>query len=163
MRVSILFFVTFFLALSCNVDGQVSDINKEKVSLNHSIGIGAGLTTGNGLSYRYLPNKFGIQTTLMYHADDSYSNIGFALLYKLIQRENSMLYLYQGNTYSTYQTSQDYLCSFEPYYEWFHGFGFGVEIDLVKRIGLNLMGGFGTNEDFDELTLAVEAGLYFKF
>ena len=161
MRLIIIFLTTILLVVNCNVFGQVNEIKKENNSYNHSIGIGAGFTTGFGLSYRFLPQKMGVQTTILILPDNYYSSIGITFLYKLIQRQNSSFYLYQSNLYSTYRTSGSK--SDSPYYEWFNGFGFGTEILLSRRIGLNFMGGLGLFDSFDEFTVTGETGLYYKF
>lgn len=161
MRLKIIFLTTLLLVLNYSVFGQVNEFKKDNYSFNHSIGIGAGFTTGFGLSYRFLPQRIGFQTTLLILPDNYYSSIGITFLYKLSQRQSSSFYLYQSNLYSTYRTSGfDCGC---PYYEWFNGLGFGVEIALGKRFGLNFMGGLGCYDSFEELTVTGETGLYYKF
>jgi hypothetical protein len=161
MRVPIILLIILLLVLNRNIYGQVKEIHENKESFKHSIWIGAGFTTGFGLSYRFLPKKLGVQTTLLILPDNYYSSIGITILYKLNQRQNSWFYFYQSNLYSTYRTSGfDCGC---PYYEWFNGVGFGVEIAFGKRIGVNFMGGMGFYESFEELTVTGETGLYYKF
>ena len=161
MKLTEFLFLMFMLFLSTSTFGQQSKNNKKIEQQKHSVGIGAGFTTGLGLSYRYLPNKLGIQATFLILPNNYYSGFGATILYKVIQKQTSWLYLYQSNLYSTYRTS-GFNCGC-PYYEWFNGFGFGTEILLGKQVGLNFMGGAGFYENFDEFTVTGETGLYFRF
>lgn len=147
--------------LSTRILGQENKNNAKIDQPKHSVGIGAGFTTGYGISYRYLPEKLGAQATFLILPHNYYSSFGATLLYKLIQRQSSWFYLYQSNLYSSYRTS-GFNCGC-PSYEWFNGFGFGVELILGKHFGWNLMGGTGFYENFDKFTVTGETGLYYKY
>jgi hypothetical protein len=153
--------ILIIVLLSTSIFGQENNKNEKIGQQKHSVGIGAGFTTGFGLSYRYLPKKLGIQATFLILPDNYYSSFGATILYKVIQRQSSWFYLYQSNLYSTYRNS-GFTCGC-PYYEWFNGLGFGTEILLGKHVGLNFMGGTGFYESFDEFTVTGGTGLYFKF
>lgn len=140
----------------------------------HSLGAGAGFTTGYGLSYRYLPNKFGAQVNFAPYHDketDRYS-VGLTFIYILIENKISSLYLYQGNHYyynseliyiydPLSPTSQDRVRESEGYVN--NGLGFGIEFTIAKRIGLNLMVGYASYKNFEQLNLTGETALYYKF
>ena len=44
-----------------------------------------------------------------------------------------------------------------------NGVGFGMEIIFAKRIGFNIMAGYGAYDNFQQLNVTGETGLYFKF
>ena len=44
-----------------------------------------------------------------------------------------------------------------------NGIGFGVEVTIVKRLGLNFMAGYGFYENFRRLNITGETALYYKF
>jgi hypothetical protein len=161
MKSLIFVLLIYIMSQPLSIFGQDNDTIKIIKKPKHSVGIGAGFTTGFGLSYRFMPKKIGIQTTFLILPKNYYSNFSATILYKLIQRQYSWFYLYQSNLYSTYKNSGSN--SGSPYFEWFNGFGFGVELIMGKHIGLNLMGGTGFYRSFKEFTVTGESGLYFKF
>ncbi len=143
------------------------------VVFKHAVGGGAGFTTGYGLSYRYTPGKFGVQVNFAPYHDketDRFST-GLTFLYTVIRNANTSLYAYQGNHY--YYNSQityvynpnkptpDEQHSKSAYMN--NGLGFGIEVIIAKRIGLNLMGGYAFYDNFNYLNLTGETALYYKF
>jgi len=50
--------ITFLVYSSVFSYSQIDTIKNQRI---FSIGINAGMTTGTGLSFRYMPNKFGVQ------------------------------------------------------------------------------------------------------
>jgi len=140
----------------------------------HSLGFAAGFTTGYGLSYRYMPARFGVQVTFAPYHDgetDRFST-GLALFYTLVQGKTSNLFLYQGTHYY-YHSSLQYARDFDPNFpnrmeriteNYVNaGVGVGIEIIMAKRIGLNLMSGYAAYDNFNKLNITGEAGLYYKF
>lgn len=147
--------------------------NPDEVKYRYGIGGGAGFTTGYGLSFRYLPKRFGAQINFAPYSDsrtDRYS-VGITFLYTLIEGRVSSLFLYQGNHY--YYNSDlwynydplagtDFLVrSTESYVN--NGLGFGIDITIAKRIGLNLMTGYAFYDNFNKLNVTGEAALFYKF
>ena len=148
----------------------------------YAIGIGAGFSTGYGLSFRYTPSKFGLQANFApYYSETvkTYSG-GITFLYTLIEARTTNLFIYQGNHYYSNSTveyrdtvSQIYYSSdpdlpnvvkektTESYFN--NGIGFGIEIIIAKRIGFNLMAGYGFYVNFTQVNVTGEAGLYYKF
>lgn len=146
--------------------GQTSEIKYENL-FKHSIGVAAGFTTGYGMSYRYWPKKIGVQTTFAV-IKDSYNlqlNTGITFLYKLIEVENTNLFLYQGNQYfyeeSNYSDGVNEYKSSNGHFN--NGIGLGIEFIILKRVSFNIMGGYASYEDFDRIGLTGETALYFKF
>lgn len=169
----------FFLVLGCpRLIGQNSNMQDSLKRQKHSIGAGAGFTTGYGLAYRYMPSRFGGQINFApYHNSetDKYS-IGITFLYRLIETKTTNLFLYQGNHY--YYNSQlvyiydqpksvqtDQVASkhwqTESYVN--NGFGIGIELIIAKRIGLNLMSGYALYKNFTQVNFTGETALFFKF
>jgi len=138
------------------------------------IGGGAGFCTGYGLSFRYIPKKFGGQINFAPYIDKVTSrySTGLSFIYMFTQDKVANLFLYQANHY--YYNSQlttifnpDF--PFEEKQEWVtesylnSGLGFGIEIVFAKRIGLNLMAGYAFYKNFTQLNVTGEAALYYKF
>lgn len=165
-RITFTILITFFLAHQLNA--QENKPKEEKTK--HAVGAGAGFTTGYGLSYRYMPSKLGIQVNFAPYkngADYQYS-FGLTALYSLMQSEKTNLYLYQANHYLAssfmeYDNSNPsiYKRKNEAFIN--NGFGFGVEIIIASKVGLNLMTGYATYDNFNKLNVTGEAALYFKF
>ncbi len=121
----------------------------------YSIGLGAGLTTGIGVSFRYVPKRFGGQVNFIsiYKAISA----GLTFLYTLTEEEVTSFYLYQGNhlqTNDSFGNTGLYL---------FNGLGAGVEFTILKRIGLNIMAGYAFKDNFSDHGGTGEVGLYYKF
>jgi hypothetical protein len=163
-RMGLTMLVAFLFALQVNAQDKKPLEEKTK----HAVGAGAGFTTGYGLSYRYMPNRFGVQVNFAPYkngADYQYS-FGLTALYSLMQSEKTNLYLYQANHYLTssniaydntglaYRKNESYINN---------GIGFGVEFIIASKVGLNLMTGYATYDNFNKLNVTGEAALYFKF
>lgn len=172
-----LLIITFFILIITNARAQNTEPEIEN-KFKHSIGAGAGFTTGYGLSYRYIPGKFGGQVNFApYHnkETDRYS-VGLTFIYQLIESKTTILYLYQGNHY--YYTSEimefydpspikgnDPISYKKRVTEGYvnNGLGIGIEFIIAKRIGLNLMAGYAFYDNFKQVNFTGETGLYFKF
>ena len=175
--VTLSFYILLFSGF-LEADGQ-SLVEKEVDPIfKHAIGAGAGFTTGYGISYRYMPNKYGFQLNFAPYHDkiiDRYS-IGFTVLYTIIKNKISSLYLYQGNHYY-YNSELVDKFSLDPNKPYDpnpvkervktsymnNGIGFGIELIIAKRIGFNLMTGYASYRNFEELNLTGETALYYKF
>lgn len=130
----------------------------------HNIGIAMGLTIGKGIAYKYLPKRIGAQITYapLITSDRDYHHGGLTLFYKLQQKELSSFYLYQATSYeSDKKTDERGNVSSSEYVH--IGLGFGLEMNLLTRLRLNLMGGFGSLENFKENGITAEAGLFYAF
>lgn len=138
------------------------------------IGAGAGFTTGYGLSFRYIPNRFGAQVNFSPYKDSQTSrySVGVTLIYMLIESRVTSFFLYQGNHYyyhsqmqivydPNFPQNQETEKVVDSYVN--NGFGFGIELIFAKRIGLNLMAGYAFYNNFSQLNVTGETALYFKF
>jgi len=175
---SVLIILLLLLSVA-HIEAQKDSANEKLPNFKHAIGAGAGFTTGYGLSYRFMPAKFGGQINFAPFQNDQTTrySIGLTFLYKLIQSTNTNLYLYQGNHF--YYNSQLQYIYVEPkdpnlpmpeptmerVTESFfnNGIGIGIEFIIIKRIALNLMGGYATYRNFSQINFTGEAALYYKF
>lgn len=171
-KIKNIFVALLFTSAFSSSFAQTTDFPLEEYK--YGIGGGAGFTTGYGLSFRYLPKKFGAQLNFApYKAEDTerYS-LGLTFIYKIIESKITNLYLYQGNHYYynsylayTYNPNVPYSEELKKVKESYlnNGVGFGIEIIIAKRIGLNLMAGYAFYDNFRKLNVTGEAALYYKF
>ncbi|MES2780939.1 MAG: hypothetical protein V4651_13690 [Bacteroidota bacterium] len=171
--ISKIFIIVSLLLSFHQANAQDSTLQKTKPYI-FGIGCGAGFATGYGLSFRYVPNKFGAQVNFAPYKDtetERYS-IGVTFLYTVIASQITNLYIYQANHYyynsqTTYvynpnvPDQQEKIRSTESYVN--NGVGFGIEIIMAKRIGLNLMTGYAFYNNFKQLNVTGEVALYYKF
>lgn len=174
-------YIASFLLISVTLKLEAQNIGKQDTqqTFKHGVGAGAGFTTGFGLSYRYMPLRYGVQLNFApYHSieTDMYS-LGLTFLYRLVETQTANLYLYQGNHYfynsqTIYYVDQGKMNqtidqtnysnrTVESYVN--NGLGIGIEFIIVKRIGFNIMMGYATYNNFSEVNFTGETGLYFKF
>ena len=167
MKIRFLIPLVFLFFIQKNASGQelADSITIKKEVFNHSLGIGAGFTTGVGLSYRYESGGFGVQTTFAPYSDDYNTEISFGItfLLKLIEAEQTSLYLYQGNHYYYRKIKQDYYNDESTTGKLNNGFGFGIEYVIENHISLNIMGGYAGYDTFDRISMTGEVALYYKF
>lgn len=164
----------YLLAISCflvtfplkSIAQEVSE-TPQPVRLKHALGMAAGATTGYGLSYRYNPSKWTFQTTFAPIITE-YSNrvsLGISFLYYLAENNRTSLYLYEGNHYLYHKSKNPY----ENYYPdendsfWNNGVGIGIEFIIFKQVSFNLMAGYGFYDNFKQLNVTGETGLYYRF
>ncbi len=164
------------LALGCMSAAAQVSVHQP---FRHAIGMGAGFTTGYGLSYRYFPGKLGYQLTFAPYGTENTSrySAGFTFLYPLILAESTTLYLYQGNHFY-YSSDRIFYLEADKTTEAYepteftgrrtdrftnHGVGFGIEMNFAKRMGFNLMAGYATYDSFNKVNVTAETGLYFKY
>ena len=167
MKANILIFVIFLFLSNMPIFGQTKtdSVNNNSVKYKYALGIGAGYTTGSGFSFKFTPNKFGIQATILPYSNENLSrfSIGLTLLYTLIETEKINFYLYQGNSYIYKKIYNRYTHSSYINNYFNNGVGFGIEFVFSKRIGINIMFGYAFYENFERFSLTGETGLYLKF
>jgi len=151
--------------------------------LKHSLGMGAGFTTGYGLSYRYTPSEWGFQVNFApYKVSDSGNpqlieqySFGVSFLYELVRLKSASLYFYEGNHFlyrreriSNPDPLATYIISSERKLN--NGLGFGVSALASENVSFELMAGYATYMSFKEknspsleINLTVEGAIYYKF
>lgn len=161
MKTKILIVVVLLSFISVPIFGQN---NNEALDLNnnnykYSLGFGAGITTGYGLSFRYIPNKFGVQANFAPYTRSQLIqlSVGASFIYNFHQTKYVSFYLYQGNhlQYTSNTNGETYVFN--------NGVGAGIEFNILNRIGLNIMGGYAFYDNFGGLNFSVESGLYYRF
>jgi hypothetical protein len=169
------FFMAVILCTCFVLSGQDNKKPEQNQQFKHALGIGAGWTTGYGLSYRYMIGQYGAQATFAPYKDNytTQFSAGLTFLINLIDAENANLFLYQGNHYfyskdEYYYGSGVYIVgdnNNSAYVDQYLniGFGIGIEFIILKRVSFNLMGGYAGYENFERISLTGETGLYYKF
>ncbi len=144
-------------ALSAQADG---DSASSKNTTPHYFGVGAGYVTGFGLSYKYWPNKFGVQFNMLPIMSKKYSlfSIGLTGLYAIRSYSITRFFLYAGGNY--YQEKEN------SYYseQYRLGGGFGVELGnsnltIDLRCGFHFVTG---KLDNPGLFPSGECGVYYR-
>jgi hypothetical protein len=152
-----------FLTLNAQENSEVG----QRMHYKHGLGVAAGATTGYGLSYRYCPSRFTVQTTFApYKSQYSSSlSLGFAFLYNLVETERTSFFIYQGNHFLYNHNENNYSIPANPSTDkhWNNGIGIGIEFISYKRVSINLMAGYASYRGFQEINVTGETGLYYKF
>ncbi|MFW5793201.1 MAG: hypothetical protein ACOCWC_02875 [Bacteroidota bacterium] len=164
MRLSIIAFIVLFSSFQITSHAKENQDNNEK--FKHYLGVGAGLTTGHGISYRFWPEVFGAQLTFAPYKDANSINynIGFTFLFKIIKTDITNFFIYQGNRYF-YEKHEAYDNSGEESISsnLNNGIGIGIEFIIWDRVSFNIMGGYASYDNFDKINFTGEAGLYYIF
>jgi hypothetical protein len=168
--------ITFLFALvfvSTNLSSQDIQLPLKTNRYQHAIGIGAGFTTGFGISYKHCPDNFGFMVNFGPYTED-YGKVatisaGLTLIKKLNQNEYNNIYAYFSNSY-LYSKTKNYNYNFpgnsytyNKDERWNSGLGLGFEFDSRKRIVMNIMLGYAQYNTFERLFPTVEAALHFRF
>ena len=147
----------------------------EKINYLHSIGIGAGFTTGQGLSYRYTPQKIGFQINfapyMSNYGKETYISVGLTLIDYINKNEWCNLYAYFANSFNYNRRN---VTLYQPYpidpieesqvtESWNTGLGIGWEFNTKKRVVFNIMGGYAQYNSFERLFFTGELALYYRF
>ena len=150
--------------LQFNLFGQSINDAKPMDVKKHSLGFGAGFSTGYGISYKYIPTRYGLQLNFspyMVEDNQTYST-GLTLIYKLVQGEKINLLLYQGNHYFYRKIEKRYNSNPSITELWTNGLGFGVEF-FSDFFSFSIMTGFARYSKHGGINLTVETGVYYKF
>lgn len=165
-----------------------SSVNSIKISTPHEFGIASGITTGYGLSYRYWPNKIGIQLTAfpVVSSNDKNLSLGLNSLMRLDSKEWYRLYAFVGGNFNWTENSDydefedgvwgpwELLFNLNPPAEeqkkYTFGVGPGIEFTPGRHFGINLMTGFrysytdfNISKDSRTLSLTIDFGVYYRF
>jgi hypothetical protein len=102
----------FLLLIVCLNSFSQETIQKKYKS---AIGLGAGYTTGMGISYRYFPKNIGVQFNFIPLYQDYgksyFINLGATLLLNLKENERNSFYFYWGNNL---MYGKDMIYKFDP-------------------------------------------------
>lgn len=144
----------------------------------HSLGMGAGFTTGYGLSYRYKPKELGMQINFAPYKTKTYEqySLGFTFLYELVKFKETSLYVYEGNHY-LYSRDKEFMKStYDPNTGMYNnetitvtqsymnnGIGFGLSVLAGGVVSFDFMAGYAFYENFTQINLTGEVAIYYKF
>ncbi len=151
----------FVLIAFCSTlaNAQENDIVTADKELHHYIGIGAGFTSGFGLSYRMSYGKFGAQLNFApVSFSDNYSlySTGILARYRVSESNITNLYVYTASHYlyiDDYGNKKDYFNN---------GIGFNFEFNSAKKIIFNWKFGIGAYDYFNRFSLTGEAGIHYR-
>lgn len=174
MKIKLVLPALLLAVMAVNIQAQNDDSLQaaKNRKLKNFIGIGAGFTTGVGISYRFVPGKVGFQATVgpyyMDYGNDAFISCGLTLLKKIAESKYNNLYLYLGNHY-IYRSYKDYnhnyYSSDETFTEeiWNTGVGLDFEFVSTKKVVMNIMLGYMQFNSFESLLPTIDAALYYKF
>lgn len=142
------------------------------VNKTHAVGFAAGFTTGYGLSYRYFPNRFGLQVTFspFKRGEEQRHSFGITFLHELMDNGKINFFLYQGNHFLY---DEDIVFSYPPpnytsverktiSRNYNHGIGVGTEFRMGSKITMNVMTGYAAYDSFNSLSITAELGIFFQ-
>jgi hypothetical protein len=153
------------------------DYTGERSSFKHSLGLHAGASTGQGFSYRYFPEKWGIQITgipIFNGNQGYYTSSAVSILYKIKEHKKVDLFAYLGN-HLIFERYQSYYWpgpwpGEEPGFitdrTYNIGLGAGINIHLWTVLDLSLQAGYGLNSWNNAPISTIfsgEIGVYYKF
>lgn len=141
--------------------------SQEKAGNKHAFGVAYGTTTGNGLSYRYHPSKWGMQIAFSPNIDEYTHNVyaGLTFLYRVTDNEKANFFFYNGNRVRFSEQINYYLengAVREETIAYNLGFGVGLELIMFKRLSFNLMAGYGAYRNFRDITFSGEISLLYR-
>lgn len=131
VKISILLIMVFFIVALNMVVAQ-----REHTSSPHRLGIQGCMTTGGGLSYKYFPNKIGVQITLFHVVDRS--DFGFTImgangLFKIKENDNYTIYNYTGGGLLSKSSYQNKLQGYTRENIYTVGTGIGFNFSIGKK------------------------------
>jgi hypothetical protein len=153
------------LLMSGSSYGQGKIVKQEQEYFKHSLGFGAGYSTGYGISYRYFGEKFGAQINFGPNKNGKELEVstGLTFLYRILDLKDFTFYVYQGNNfYIKKEINKETKKIVEENY-FNNGLGIAGEWVFNSHIGLNLMGGYSSRENFKKIGFTGEVAVYFKF
>ncbi|OFX20396.1 MAG: hypothetical protein A2033_13450 [Bacteroidetes bacterium GWA2_31_9] len=172
----------YSLSIIAQEQSKVENTEYQKL-YKHSLGIGAGFTTGLGVSYRYFPKKIGFQINLAPYYEnygkEAFISAGMTFLYNINESKYTAFYAYFGNhiLHTSFQKQRgDY--EYNPLTSQYQynaenytkvrdiinsGIGVGFEFSTTKKVTLNIMGGYAQYNTFERLFFTGELALYYRF
>ncbi len=167
----------FSLALFSLTAQETTNFGLEEKSMRHALGLHAGTSTGQGFSYRYFPNKWGVQVTgipIFNGNNGFYTSSAVSILYKIKEHKKLDLFTYLGNhlVFERYQSYYGIWPEPEsgPTYvtdrTYNIGLGAGVNIHYWEVLDLSIQAGYGlTSRNNAQLytVFSSEIGVYYKF
>lgn len=137
----------------------------------HHFGVHAGFSTGVGLSYRYWPNRLGLQITTLPVWQGSDINLfsGITALLSLKQNPTSEFFtylgsglIYESNQYTDFQSGQTITATDTQLNI---GLGIGLRLTFLEVFDINFQGGYGIYDVTEDIRSRPtgEIGVYYRF
>lgn len=173
MKNGLISLLLIFSGIVCYAQENQETSVETSSKITHDLGIAGGATSAYGLSYRIHIERLGAFITYAPFKTDNISqhNLGFGFLFSLIEGQKANLFLYQSNYYfketetdkrHDYQTGKIEEVK-EVNSHMNHGLGLGMEFIIARAVGFNIMAGYGAYNNFEEIGITLEGGLYYKF
>ncbi|MGD0711479.1 MAG: hypothetical protein ABR968_09915 [Bacteroidales bacterium] len=178
MKTKSLLVVLFSILLLSSAFAQDTTKNKKPFMQQYKwgFGIGAGFTTGWGLSLKFQPRKDGIQINAIPYINNNTQKklvcVGLTYTHDLWDGPAANVYFYLASSY-TYntvnETSYSYITTTQPTVTVNttrvinSGLGFGLETNTKKKVVVDLMIGYAQYDSFKQLFLTGEISLHYKF
>lgn len=174
MKTKLFALLLAFLSIVQYVSAQTENEDNYK-HWKDGLGFAVGFSTGWGLSYRHLFNKFGIQTTLGPYVTNDNATVsgGITFIYNLVKTDKTSFYLYQGNNLLYTKSTENVYDPITNTYsnekktssdtELINGLGIGIEIVTFDRVGLNFMGGYAGYNSFQNVSFTGELAAFYRF
>ena len=189
MRNKMFFSVIILAFFTLSMNAQDIKPAPEKKICNNGIGIGAGFTTGFGLSYkRSLPAKLAFQINLTPFKNNDNNkelySVGFTIMETINESSWNNLYVYLANHYFynrgvsfhidpfySYDSNKyeydpitgNYVYKIKTKEKWNTGIGIGWEFNTQKKVVMNIMMGYAQYNHFEKLNFTGELALHYKF
>jgi hypothetical protein len=166
--------LTFLLVFYVDTISAQEELRDEVQTFKHGLGIHAGAVTGLGFSYRYFPEKWGVQITgvPVFNQGGFFSSAGLSGMFKIKEHDKLDLFTYLGvhHIHEQYKIHQGtWPPSDQPSVIKHNflsaGFGAGVNVHLWEVIDLSLQAGYGVFNIVNSpvSTITGEIGIYYKF
>lgn len=161
-----------FTTLSFSQYEENNEVKKEYQNKSkHAVGLAAGFSSGYGLSYQYTPNKLTFQLAFAPLKNDNMTLIstGLTFIYRIKESDKLNFFVYQANHYIVERETRT-----NPYPtgttktntinndRFNNGIGLGFEFFIGENVLFDLMAGYGARNNFNELGLTAEIGLFYK-
>lgn len=171
---NIFYVLPFFLVFATNKSSAQEEVINESPNFKHSLGVHAGGVTGLGFSYRYFPEKWGVQVTgiPIFGGDNFFSSAGLSVLYKIKSHNKVDLFTYLG-THHIHERYKLYYETWPPSEQpavitnnsLSAGLGAGINIHLWEVIDLSFQAGYGVFNilNYPISTITGELGIYYRF
>ena len=104
---------------SQDIDQVTEDVNEPiKKSYKHAFGVGAGFTSGIGFTYKYMPDKFGVQLRALPFKDNdvTFLSTGLTFRYNIYSDRYKNVFLYQGNHFFYKEETDLYYPGYDDFY-----------------------------------------------
>ncbi|MDA3852223.1 MAG: hypothetical protein PF447_13285 [Spirochaetaceae bacterium] len=134
----------------------------------HNIGVMLGNSLGYGLTYRYWPDRLGVQLTFSPSID--YGNQGFivggSFFYTIQGGKITQLFFYTGGQYAFNYYQNDFWFydeSTETNFDYSIGAGPGLEIRIINHIAMDFLFGYSYSPADMTVNFSFDTGIFYRY